>query len=661
VKDLSLGGFMSKKLFIKRLIIVFACVLVLLAGGAVIFVLQINRNLLLSEEEVQASNLQKLAMVWGFAKYTHPVFLTGQRCWDEELLSLILVVRFADESEVNDILYEWFTGLGNDGFDDNESVFLLVPFYEEDLYISFLERVENSVQLSVVGWVSGPEYFSLGLRIDKNYLDSLTYDDEHANLRSLTPVSESYMKPMANLDWLTDESFLGNSLVSVFSRFTETPMVDRTNAPAFFSEFGLSDFSNESLHVDMDFKDANYRLLGLFRLWNTMNYFFPYLDIIDGNWNDLLLSHIKIMLEGTDRLSYELTLKSLASELHDAHIRFVAADTFDDGSIFFIGMDTFDQMFGQYAVSARLTEAEEQIVIIEAYYDNLLMPGDIVLKVNGIDINEIVANMLRYLPYPNEEKSLFYLTRNRTILRQHFNDTPMSLILLRDGLEIEVSVAVDNILIAESFLFSFPPDFAYMRLENNIGIINPSRTYEIGISHIMEYFVDTIGIVVDLRQYPALQFWDLIPYLVQDNKRLSVFTQPSQSIPGMFMSLTRFYSNVFRTLEDKELYLYENNVVVLTDESTISAGETTAMYLSVGTNVTVMGSNSIGANGDVQILPLPGGVIMSFSSLGVFTPESGQTQRIGLSPDIRINRTIAGIREGRDELLDAAIHYLITR
>ena len=70
----------------------------------------------------------------------------------------------------------------------------------------------------------------------------------------------------------------------------------------------------------MNFQDPGYRLLGLFRLWNAMEYFFPYLDIIDGDWSALLHEHIPAMLEGTDRLSYELTLMSLASGLSDAHV-----------------------------------------------------------------------------------------------------------------------------------------------------------------------------------------------------------------------------------------------------------------------------------------------------------------------------------------------------
>lgn len=38
-------------------------------------------------QEVQ--NLEKLCKVWGYVKYTHPVFLTGEKDWDAELITLI--------------------------------------------------------------------------------------------------------------------------------------------------------------------------------------------------------------------------------------------------------------------------------------------------------------------------------------------------------------------------------------------------------------------------------------------------------------------------------------------------------------------------------------------------------------------------------------------
>ena len=60
----------------------------------------------------KVQNLEKLCLVWGYTKYTHPAFLFGEKDWDEELLNLIPVVSEAKAEEVNDILHEWFVSLG---------------------------------------------------------------------------------------------------------------------------------------------------------------------------------------------------------------------------------------------------------------------------------------------------------------------------------------------------------------------------------------------------------------------------------------------------------------------------------------------------------------------------------------------------------------------
>jgi len=67
--------------------------------------------------DAQVRNLEKLCKVWGFTKYTHQSFISGQLNWDAELLYLLPIVFCADKDEVNDILYDWFVGLGDDGFD----------------------------------------------------------------------------------------------------------------------------------------------------------------------------------------------------------------------------------------------------------------------------------------------------------------------------------------------------------------------------------------------------------------------------------------------------------------------------------------------------------------------------------------------------------------
>ena len=46
------------------------------------------------------------------------------------------------------------------------------------------------------------------------------------------------------------------------------------------------------------------------------------------------------------------------------------------------------------------------------------------------------------------------------------------------------------------------------------------------------------------------------------------------------------------------------------------------------------------------------------SGIGVYYPDGAETQRIGIIPDIEIKPTIAGIREGKDELLEKAIELI---
>jgi C-terminal processing protease CtpA/Prc len=44
--------------------------------------------------------------------------------------------------------------------------------------------------------------------------------------------------------------------------------------------------------------------------------------------------------------------------------------------------------------------------------------------------------------------------------------------------------------------------------------------------------------------------------------------------------------------------------------------------------------------------------------MGVSHADGGQLQRKGIQPQVRAEPTIAGIRQGRDEILERAVAYL---
>jgi C-terminal processing protease CtpA/Prc len=98
--------------------------------------------------------------------------------------------------------------------------------------------------------------------------------------------------------------------------------------------------------------------------------------------------------------------------------------------------------------------------------------------------------------------------------------------------------------------------------------------------------------------------------------------------------------------------------VILVNEITQSQAEYTTMAFRAAPNVTVIGSTTAGADGNVSPIYLVGGIRTMISGIGVFYPDGKGTQRVGIIPDIVVDRTIEGIKNGKDELLEKAIEII---
>ena len=66
-------------------------------------------------------------------------------------------------------------------------------------------------------------------------------------------------------------------------------------------------------------------------------------------------------------------------------------------------------------------------------------------------------------------------------------------------------------------------------------------------------------------------------------------------------------------------------------------------------------------DGNVSQIVLPGGLNTMISGIGVFYPDMRPTQRVGIVPDIEVRPTIAGVRAGRDEVLEEALRQILGR
>ena len=104
---------------------------------------------------------------------------------------------------------------------------------------------------------------------------------------------------------------------------------------------------------------------------------------------------------------------------------------------------------------------------------------------------------------------------------------------------------------------------------------------------------------------------------------------------------------------------YTGKVVVLVNENSQSQSEYTTMAFQAGVHTTVIGSATAGADGDVSKIDLPGGLVTMISGIGVYYPDGTETQRVGIVPDIEVTPTIEGIKNGKDEVLEAAKTYIL--
>jgi C-terminal processing protease CtpA/Prc len=132
----------------------------------------------------------------------------------------------------------------------------------------------------------------------------------------------------------------------------------------------------------------------------------------------------------------------------------------------------------------------------------------------------------------------------------------------------------------------------------------------------------------------------------------------SPDLPNGELLRSEEVTTFLQRLPTTDKWRYHGKTVLLIDERTISQAEHTGLFFEAANGTKFVGSPTEGANGDVTNLSVPGGIYVRFSGQGVWHADGRQLQRVGLQPDVEVRPTLAGIRAGKDEVLDKAVEYL---
>lgn len=451
-------------------------------------------------------------------------------------------------------------------------------------------------------------------------------------------IQEELGKKVLDTSWIEDTSWLGEELSDYLCSMSKLYISDRANGYVSFEKGGFVSFENERMYSVSD-GDMGMRLLGLFRFWNMYEYYSPNVEIAVEDWDEVLKKAIPEVAEAPDYRSYVLAIAQAVSKTGDAHITIA-----DKEKLLYY-------YYGRNFLPCSIKMIDGQAVIDQA--KNTLLSGDILVAVDGMKIGDRIEEQRQYLPLSEPDKILNKM--EHLLLETQGMEAEVQ--IMRDGQEKTLRVRSQKY----QYFYKNPVQNGLLDKEN-IGYIDPSALETGELERLMKEFEDTNGIVVDMRYYPSTPIMYLLgEYIVPEQKTFSMIGMPNQAMPGAYWTqemavgkgILKEQENDIRTFKP-----YQGKIVLLMDESSQSESEFTVMALRQSPNATVVGSPSIGADGNIVKLSLPGSVILHISGLGVYTPEGGQTQRCGVKPDIECYPTVEGIRAGRDELIEKAIELI---
>jgi C-terminal processing protease CtpA/Prc len=450
--------------------------------------------------------------------------------------------------------------------------------------------------------------------------------------------SEIKLKP--DLDWITTSNFSAELSASLLK-------VKNADRPKEHFYVGLqpfvgnADFKNESGYSSMKYPDAGFRLLALYRYWNIIQYYFPYKNLIEEDWKNVLPEFIPGVVEAKNETDYTLAVLELIGRVHDTHANIWGRN------------EPLKNYFGLRYAPVQLTFVEGKPAVTDFYVEKLgketgLEIGDVLTSINGNAIDKIVKERLKYSPASN------YPTQLRDIAPDllRTNDSTIMVDVLKNNKKLsrKLKTFASETMVTSRFQ---KKDTCFKMVNDKIGYLYLGSIKSKYLPAIYEKVKETKGLIIDLRCYPSeFVVFSLGKYLMSDSTAFAKFSHGSVVEAGMFT-----IEHPVKVGGPNQDY-YKGKVVILINEITQSQAEYTTMAFRASPTAIVLGSTTAGADGNISRFSLPGGINTVISGIGVYYPDGKETQRIGIVPNVEVKPTIKGIKSGKDELLIKAIEMI---
>jgi C-terminal processing protease CtpA/Prc len=391
---------------------------------------------------------------------------------------------------------------------------------------------------------------------------------------------------------------------------------------------------------------AGFRVLAASRLWSTISWFFPYKSLMGGDWNAQLRVALPTVVAARDSLEYAKALAAFASHINDSHVNVG-------------GATLFREWYGQAAIGAGARLIEGKLVITRIVDSSAtkagLVVGDVVTSVDG---ETVAARMARLTPFVAASTPQALRNRLQGTLMNGRDTTSARLVVIGANGTSRALTVPRSPRFAQ-LLAKHRTGSLFRILPGNVGYVDLDRLPTSAVDSMFRTFANTKGIVFDMRGYPMGTAWAIAPVLNVANAPTTAAKFRRLVVMSPDTSMTTIYA-FDQPIPSRSpgRAAYTGKTAMLIDERAISQAEHTGLFFEAANATPFVGSPTMGANGDVTTIPLPGNLNVTFTGHDVRHADGRQLQRVGLQPNVAVSPTIAGIRAGRDEVLEAAVKLL---
>jgi len=363
--------------------------------------------------------------------------------------------------------------------------------------------------------------------------------------------------------------------------------------------------------------------------WNVLRHFYPYWTEAGVDWDACLRPQLEAARAADTRTTQRDAVRSLVADLRDGH-GFVA-DTLEKAQ--------------RAELPVRLAVIKNRLVVTSSGVPSEAPVGAIVTTIDGV-------------PGANRLAQEMSLASGTTQWRQVKATWPLTTGPTGATVRLGLDSGAGPREVTLTCGVPAPPvkrPLPVLEMEPGVWYVDLTRARMAEVAPKLDALATARGVVFDVRGYPTDAGAGILPYLLkapETDRWMHV-----AKVVGPFYE-TAGWQDFGWDVKPASPRI-AGKVAFLTDGGAISYAESVMGYVADRKLGTIVGSTTAGTNGNLASFTTPGGFNVGFTGMRV-TRHDGRSPHhlLGVAPDVAVAPTIAGVRAGRDEVLEQGLRVI---